>query len=52
MSTYLVTWSIDIEADTPREAAVQALMIQRDPESTACVFDVDGTEVDLCAEEA
>jgi hypothetical protein len=35
-----VRWSIDIEADTPQEAAIQALAIQRDPESSAVVFEV------------
>lgn len=38
--TYLVTWEIDIEADSPREAAEKALRIQRDPESIATVFAV------------
>jgi hypothetical protein len=37
---YIVTWVIDIEAETPEEAAEKALEIQRDPESTATVFDV------------
>ena len=40
MADYLVTWQIDIEADSYREAAEQALVIQRDPDSTATVFDV------------
>lgn len=31
---------IDIDADSPREAAEIALEIQRDPESTATVFHV------------
>lgn len=52
---YLVTWVIDIEesADNPTEAAVQALIIQRDPESTATHFTVtdkdtgETVEVDL-----
>lgn len=42
MPTYLVTWIIDIEADTPRDAAQKALEIQRDPESIATVFEVKG----------
>ena len=43
-----VTWSIDIDdTDDPREAAAQALGIMQDPGSTAVVFDVDGTTVDL-----
>ncbi|HEV3458099.1 MAG TPA: hypothetical protein VHG32_16150 [Thermoanaerobaculia bacterium] len=40
MPTYLVTWRIDIEADTPEEAALAALAIQRKPDSTAVVFEV------------
>ena len=35
-----VKWEIDVDARTAREAARQALMIQRDPESTATVFEV------------
>lgn len=37
---YLVTWHIDIDADTPEEAAKRALEIQRNPESIATVFRV------------
>lgn len=37
---YLVMWEIDIEAGTPREAAEQALAMQRDPESIAAFFTV------------
>ena len=37
---YLVTWSIDIDADSPVEAARKALAIHRDPESIADVFTV------------
>lgn len=40
MPEYHVTWEIDLEADSPREAADHALAIQRDPDSTATVFDV------------
>lgn len=35
-----VTWSIDLDEDTPEAAAVVAAAIQRDPESTATAFDV------------
>jgi hypothetical protein len=35
-----VLWEIDIDADTPVEAARKALAIHRDPESIATVFDV------------
>lgn len=55
---FLVTWQIDEFAGSPREAAVQALKRQRDPDSIATVFEVqeftDGgellpavTEIDL-----
>lgn len=38
---YVVTWQIDIEdADTPEEAAREALRIQRKVDSIATVFDV------------
>ena len=40
MKTYTVVWAIEVEADNPTEAAVQAQIIQRDPESEAQVFDV------------
>jgi hypothetical protein len=33
-------WDIDLDADSPEEAAKQALEIQRDPESTATYFTV------------
>lgn len=42
MSTYLVTWTIDIEdVDSPEEAAAQALEILRDPDNTATIFAVE-----------
>lgn len=37
---YLVTWAIDIEANTAVEAAVEALDTQQDFESTSTVFHV------------
>lgn len=40
MTTYRVTWEIDIEGGTPQEAAELALKIQRDPESLATYFTV------------
>lgn len=40
MPDYLVCWAINIAAKTPREAAVEALKIMRDVESTATIFDV------------
>jgi hypothetical protein len=58
MNSYLVTWRIDIEADTPLDAAREALRIQRKTDSIATVFTVnehkgepldarDGIEIDL-----
>ena len=38
--TTAFSWEIDIEAGTPEQAAHQALAIQRDPQSTATVFEV------------
>lgn len=38
--TYRVEWSMEIDADSPEEAARKALAIHRDPESVASVFDV------------
>jgi hypothetical protein len=51
--TYRVTWEIDIEADSARDAARKAQEIQLDPSSTATVFKVerpDGSVAmfDLC----
>ena len=37
---YKVNWTIDITANSPREAAQEARRIQLDPDSTATVFDV------------
>lgn len=50
--TYRVTWQIDIDADSPEDAARQALDIQRDHESLATFFDVrepsgNNVEVDV-----
>lgn len=47
MARYFVTWSIDIEAGSARLAALQALAIQRDPESHAVVFQVHSTKLPL-----
>ena len=38
MPNYRVSWEIDIEAESSRKAAEEALEIQRDPFSTATVF--------------
>ena len=40
MKTYLVQWSIDIEAKSPREAAIKAREFIRDPEMIANSFRV------------
>lgn len=40
MTTYRVTWTIDLDAASPQEAAEKALAIQRDPNSIAQVFEV------------
>lgn len=37
---YKVVWTIDIEANSPQEAAKQALLIQRDKGSEATAFEV------------
>jgi len=55
MKSFVVEWTIDIDAETPEQAARRALEIQRNPESHAVVFDVishDGeiTRVDLLEE--
>jgi hypothetical protein len=55
MITYRVSWEIDIDADSPRQAAELALDIMRDPRSIGTVFKVeDATQVhvvDLICEE-
>jgi hypothetical protein len=38
---YTVTWTIDVTASSPVDAARQALEIQRDPGSEATVFEVE-----------
>lgn len=40
MNEYLVTWGIELDADSPEDAALQALAIHRDPKSIATVFNV------------
>lgn len=40
MSTFKVVWEIDIDADSPTEAAKIAWDVQRDPASIATVFEV------------
>lgn len=43
---YRVTWIIDLDADSPQEAARQALAIHRDPHSLATIFDVTNPQGD------
>jgi hypothetical protein len=40
MSEYLVRWEIEVEANSPEEAAQEALEIQRDPFHEATAFEV------------
>jgi hypothetical protein len=40
MSDYLVRWSINLYANSPREAAQMALEIQKDATSIAHVYEV------------
>lgn len=40
MVTYTLYWQIDIDADSPKEAAHKARDIQLDPTNTATVFEV------------
>jgi hypothetical protein len=52
MAEYLVTWTIEVDADSPEAAARLAQVIQRSPQSLATFFKVEdesgGThEVDL-----
>lgn len=58
MPLYRVEWSIDLEAETPREAAEMAFQIMQKPGTTATVFDVaefdsdgEAVRVDLMVEE-
>lgn len=44
MRTYVVEWTIHVDADNPEDAAKQALAMQRDPDSTATVFIVTGDD--------
>lgn len=47
MGQYFVTWQINIEdVDSPKEAAEEALRIQRDETSTATMFIVEDERLD------
>jgi hypothetical protein len=43
VTEFTVSWSIDVEADTPEDAAREAQAIQRDPDSSATIFRVTPT---------
>lgn len=51
MKKYYVQWAIDIEAESPEAAAEEALLVMRDYDSIATVFDVidydSGEEVQI-----
>ena len=47
MKTYRVVWEIELDAESPEDAAREALAIQRDPESEATFFDVRSPEGDI-----
>ena len=49
MPSYYITWDIQIEADSPEDAAREALEIQRNPESIATVFTVVDEETNAAA---
>ena len=51
MPNYLVQWEIELDADSPLDAALRALVIHRDPESVATVFLVNGEKIDLWEED-
>lgn len=53
---YRVTWEIELDADTAKEAAEKALAIHRKEDSIATVFDVspehgETVRIDLTSEE-
>lgn len=50
MTQYKVVWEIEVEADTPLEAAKQAYAIQRDYNSTATYFKVVDSDDEYVAE--
>lgn len=44
--TFLVQWEIEVDAESPREAAELALEIMHDPSSDATCFDVRARDAD------
>lgn len=51
MTEYTVSWEIDLDAESPLEAAREALAIHRDPESLATVFRVGDQHLDATSGE-
>lgn len=47
LKTYKVTWTIEVDANSPLAAAQVAREIQLDKDSTATVFEVEGVVIDL-----
>lgn len=51
MAHFRVIWEIDVEAESPLEAAQEAFVSMQDPDTLATSFSVEGTdgrhEVDL-----
>ena len=47
MQKYRVIWKIDLENETALGAALEALEIQRDPDSIATVFNVVPEDSDM-----
>lgn len=47
MTTHRVSWHIDVEADSPHDAARQAHEMVRRPDTAATVYEVDGETIDL-----
>jgi len=44
MPSFRVVWEVDVDADTPLEAAHEAFSMLTDPTSTAVVFSVTGPD--------
>lgn len=47
MTTYAANWTMEIDAESPEEAARKALEIHRDPKSLATCFEVYDKEGQL-----
>jgi len=51
MNDYTVVWEIKITAESTIEAAAEAMIIQKDPDSHATRFKVNGESIDLSSED-